>query len=64
MTVKQLTDKIEELRKENPNIDDMEIGPIFYNNGKEIIMMVTDIYKVKDCAWDDGGDAIGIEWMT
>jgi len=66
MTIKEFNKKIEELRKENPNLDfnELEIGPIF-NDGT--IMLTTDVYIVEDSAWVEnevnGNTAIGIEWM-
>ena len=66
MKVKELYEKIEEIKKNNPDldIDDMEIGPLF-NNG--MLMMTTDIYVVEEGSWEktDKKDskAIAIEWM-
>jgi len=65
MNVKELEEKLEQLRKDNPtlNIDDMEIAPLF-NNG--VIMMTSDIYIVDEGAWIEhninGEKAIAIEW--
>ena len=65
MTVKELEEKILQIRKDNPNlnIDNMEIAPLF-NNG--VLMMTSDIYIVEDGAWteDETNDskAIAIEW--
>jgi hypothetical protein len=64
MKISELKAKIYELEKSHPNIDDMEIGPIFYASGENVIMMVTDVVLVKDAAWENGADAIGIEWIT
>jgi hypothetical protein len=65
MLVKELFDKIEQIKKDNPTleIDNMEIGPLF-NGG--VIMMTSDVYLVDEGAWtkDDvnGEKAIAIEW--
>jgi len=65
MEVRILLEKIEELRKDNPNIDDMQIGPIFYSGGEEVITMVENIKLVPNSSWDNiPEDAIGIEWMA
>jgi hypothetical protein len=65
MIVKELFEKIEQIKKDNPTleIDNMEIGPLFNN---DVIMMISDIYLVDEGAWtiDDINDekAIAIEW--
>ena len=65
MIVKELVEKIEQIKKDNPtlDIDNMEIGPIF-NGG--VIMMTSKIYLVDDAAWTkteiNGEKAIAIEW--
>ena len=58
MTVKELKEKLEKIEAEYPNIDEMEIGPIFNN---PTLMMVSDIYVVPKGGWDNK-DAVGIEW--
>lgn len=58
MTVKELKAELLKIEAENPNIDEMEIGPIF--NGPTL-MMTSKIYIVPNGGWD-GKDAIGIEW--
>jgi hypothetical protein len=65
MLVKELFEKIEQIKKDNPTleIDNMEIGPLF-NGG--VIMMTSNIYLVDDGAWTkteiNGEKAIAIEW--
>jgi hypothetical protein len=65
MLVKELFEKIEQIKKDNPTleIENMEIGPLF-NGG--VIMMTSKIYLVDEGAWtkDDvnGEKAIAIEW--
>lgn len=65
MLVKELFEKIEQIKKDNPTleIDNMEIGPEF-NGG--VIMMTSNIYLVDEGAWikDDvnGEKAIAIKW--
>jgi hypothetical protein len=65
MLVKELFEKIEQIKKDNPTleIDNMEIGPLF-NGG--VIMMASNIYLVDDGAWTkteiNGEKAIAIEW--
>ena len=54
MIVKEFLEEIERLRKELPDIDNMEIGTVFHNNG-DVIMNVVDLTIV--------GDSIGIIWM-
>ena len=66
MTIQYLLDKIEEIRKEHPNVNEMEFGPVFWDsdkngNSKNVIMMVEEITIEKEGGWD-GQDAIGIHW--
>jgi hypothetical protein len=67
MKIKELEEKIKEIKENNKDIDisELEIGPLF-NNG--VIMMTTDIYLVDDAAWEDTKEgnrkAIAIEWMA
>lgn len=58
MLVKELIEKIEELRLSYPDIDDIEIGPLF-NGGA--VMMINDLIIEKDSGWETD-DAIGIVW--
>lgn len=65
MTVKELIQNIEEIKRQNPNldIDNIEIGPLF---SQGTIMMVSNIHLADTGAWtkDDinGERAIAIEW--
>ncbi len=65
MLVKELFEKIEQIKNDNPTleIDNMEIGPLFNN---DIIMMTSNIYLVDKGAWTkhdiNGIKAIAIEW--
>ena len=65
MLIKELFEKIEQIKKDNPNldIDNMEIGPLF-NRG--IVMMTSDVYLVDEGAWTksdiNGEKAIALEW--
>ena len=65
MLVKELFEKIEQIKKDNPEleIDNMEIGPLFSGG---VIMMTSNIYLVQDGAWTkteaNGEKAIAIEW--
>jgi len=58
MLVKELIEKIEELRVIYPNIDDIEIGPLF--NG-DLVMMISDLTIEEGSGWETD-DAIGIIW--
>lgn len=60
MKVKEFLEIIEELRKNYPNIDNMEIGPVFQD---DTIMNIVNLTIAKNAAWEDGKDAIGIIWM-
>jgi len=60
MKVKELLEKIEELRKDLPDIDNMEIGPVFHD---DTIMYISKLTIAKGAAWEDEADAIGIIWM-
>lgn len=60
MQVKELMQKIEEFRKEHPEINEMEIAPVFWSGGA-VLMMVNDITIEKNAGWD-GKDAVGIHW--
>ena len=68
MVIKELLEKIEQIKKENPDldIDNMEIGSIFYSGLDNVIVMVRDIYLLDEGAWErseiNGEKAIGIEW--
>jgi hypothetical protein len=65
MLVKELFEKIEQIKKDNPTleINNMEIGPLFSNG---IIMMISNIYLVDEGAWTknkiNGEKTIAIEW--
>lgn len=58
MRVKELLEEIEKIRKDYPNIDEMEIGPVFND---DVVMMISDLTIEKDSGWD-GKDAVGIIW--
>lgn len=66
MLVKELKSELDKIQKENPEliVDEMEIGPIFYNGG-DVIMMVSDV-SLEDSAWQkhdiNGDKAIGLTW--
>ena len=59
MNVKDFLEKIEELRKNNPDIeiDNIEIGPVFSGDA---IMNVVDIVIIHDSGYDA---EMGIIWM-
>jgi len=65
MNVKELEEKLSQIRENNPDLDigNMEIAPLF-NNG--VVMMTSDIYIVEEGAWVEneinGYKAIAIEW--
>jgi hypothetical protein len=58
MTVKEFEEQLSILRESHPDIDDMEIGPVFSSG---TIMMVCSITLETKSGWD-GKDAIGINW--
>ena len=65
MSIKELEEKIKEIRKNNPDldVDELEIAPLFDNG---VLMMVSNVYLVEEGAWTtdkiNGEKAIAVEW--
>jgi hypothetical protein len=61
MIVKEFEEALAKLKSEHAGVDEMEIGPVFWGEGGNSIMMTNELTIEKDAGWE-GGDAVGIHW--
>jgi len=61
MTLNEFEKEIAEIKRQHPNAGDMELGPVFWQGGNNVLMMIDKLTVESKTGWD-GKDAIGIHW--
>lgn len=63
MLVKEFLQQLEKLRASDPNVDEMEIGPVFWNHGG-IIMTIESVNLFDNHPTKDNvpEKVVGIHW--
>lgn len=62
MTLSELKEAITKIESENPNANNMEIGPVFWHGNDNVIAYIDKI-SVEPTAGLNNTPAIGIHWQ-
>ena len=61
MTLNEFEEVIAKIKEEHPDAGEMEIAPVFWQSGNNVLMMTHKLTVEPKAGWD-GKDGIGIHW--